>query len=155
MEKIKCIVVDDEPLAVSLLSSYVQKVPFLELVFSSENPLEALDFIQNNEADLAFLDIQMPELTGINFMEIAGNKLKYILTTAYAEYALEGYEYNVVDYLLKPVSFDRLYKSALKAQERLSNNETSAGQYFFVKSSASSTALILMRYCILKALRIM
>lgn len=68
--------------------------------------------------------------TGINFMEITGNKLKYILTTAYAEYALEGYEYNVVDYLLKPVSFDRLYKSALKAQERLSNNETSAGQYF-------------------------
>jgi two-component SAPR family response regulator len=90
----------------------------LELVFSSENPLEALDFIQKNEADLAFLDIQMPELTGINFMEIVGNKLKYILTTAYAEYALEGYEYNVVDYLLKPVSFDRLYKSALKAQER-------------------------------------
>lgn len=111
MEKIKCIVVDDEPLAVSLLSSYVQKVPFLELVFSTENPLEALDFIQKNEADLAFLDIQMPELTGINFMEIAGNKLKYILTTAYAEYALEGYEYNVVDYLLKPISFDRLYKS--------------------------------------------
>ncbi len=135
MEKIKCIVVDDEPLAVSLLSSYVQKVPFLELIFSTENPLEALDFIQKNEADLAFLDIQMPELTGINFMEIAGNKLKYILTTAYAEYALEGYEYNVVDYLLKPISFDRLYKSALKAQERLSNNEVSAGQYFFVKSS--------------------
>ncbi|MFP3835781.1 LytR/AlgR family response regulator transcription factor, partial [Chryseobacterium sp. SIMBA_028] len=92
-----------EPLAISLLGSYVQKIPFFELVFSSENPIEALDYIQNNEADLVFLDIQMPELTGINFMKIVGDKLKYILTTAYSEYALEGYEHNIVDYLLKPV----------------------------------------------------
>lgn len=135
MNKIKCIVVDDEPLAVSLLSSYVEKISFFELVFSTENPIEALEYIQKNEADLIFLDIQMPELTGINFMKIVGNKLKYILTTAYAEYALEGYEHNVVDYLLKPISFDRFQKSALKAQERFAVNRDSNDSYFFVKSS--------------------
>lgn len=126
---------DDEPLAVSLLSSYVEKISFFELVFSTENPIEALEYIQKNEADLIFLDIQMPELTGINFMKIVGNKLKYILTTAYAEYALEGYEHNVVDYLLKPISFDRFQKSALKAQERFAVNRDSNDSYFFVKSS--------------------
>ncbi len=135
MKRIKCIVVDDEPLAVSLLGSYVEKIPFFELVFSTENPIEALEYIQKNEADLIFLDIQMPELTGINFMKIVGNKLKYILTTAYSEYALEGYEHNVIDYLLKPISFSRFEKSALKAQERFPINETSANSHFFIKSS--------------------
>lgn len=135
MKRIKCIVVDDEPLAVSLLGSYVEKIPFFELVFSTENPIEALEYIQKNDADLIFLDIQMPELSGINFMKIVGDKLKYILTTAYSEYALEGYEHNVIDYLLKPISFDRFQKSALKAQERFPTNETSANSYFFVKSS--------------------
>ena len=134
MKRIKCIVVDDEPLAVSLLGSYVEKIPFFELVFSTENPIEALEYIRKNEADLIFLDIQMPELSGINFMKIVGDKMKYILTTAYAEYALEGYEHNVIDYLLKPISFDRFQKSALKAQERFPN-ETSQNSYFFIKSS--------------------
>lgn len=135
MKKIKCIIVDDEPLAVSLLGSYVEKIPFLELVFSTENPIEALEFIQKNDADLVFLDIQMPELTGINFMKIVGDKMKYILTTAYSEYALEGYEHNVVDYLLKPISFDRFSKSVMKAQERFPVTEVSETGHFFVKSS--------------------
>lgn len=135
MSKIKCIVVDDEPLAISLLESYVQKIPFFELVFSTENPIDALEYVQNNESDLIFLDIQMPELTGLNFMKILGDKQKYILTTAYSEYALEGYEHNIVDYLLKPISFERFYKSALKAQERFSVNESREDSHFFVKSS--------------------
>lgn len=135
MRKIRCVVVDDEPLAIQLLENYVMKIPFLELVFSSENPILALEYIQKNEADLIFLDIQMPELSGINFMKIVGDKLKYILTTAYSEYALEGYEHNVIDYLLKPISFGRFEKSALKAQERFPTNESSANSYFFVKSS--------------------
>lgn len=135
MKKIKCIVVDDEPLAVSLIGNYVEKVPFLELVFSTENPIEALEFIQKNEAELVFLDIQMPEITGINFMKIIGDKMKYILTTAYSEYALEGYEHNVVDYLLKPISFDRFNKSILKAKERFSSGDVKESGHFFVKSS--------------------
>lgn len=142
MDKIRCIVVDDEPLAVSLLGSYVEKIPFMKLVFSTENPIEAMEFIQNNEADLIFLDIQMPELSGINFMKIVGNKLRYILTTAYAEYALEGYDHNVIDYLLKPISFSRFEKSTQKALERLTVNETKENTYFFVKSSGHQHKII-------------
>jgi len=135
MEKIKCIIVDDEPLAISLLESYVRNVPFLELVFSAENPITALEYIQNHPSDLIFLDIQMPELTGINFMKILGDRKKYILTTAYSEYALEGYEHNIIDYLLKPVSFERFYKSAVKVQQRLMTVENKTGTHFFVKCS--------------------
>lgn len=134
MKTIRCIIVDDEPLAISLLESYIQEISFLELVFSSENPIEALEYIQNHAADLVFLDIQMPELTGINFMKILGNRVKYILTTAYSEYALEGYEHHIVDYLLKPISLERFRKSAVKAQERFSLG-TQEQEYFFVKSS--------------------
>jgi len=135
MRTIRCIIVDDEPLAISLLENYVRKIPFLELVFSTENPILALEYIQNNNADVVFLDIQMPELTGINFMKIVGEKIKYVLTTAYSEYALEGYDHNIVDYLLKPISFDRFNKSALKVQERFVINEGNSDSYFFVKSS--------------------
>lgn len=134
MEKIKCIIIDDEPLAISLLESYVTKTPILELVYTSENPISGLEYIQNNQVDLVFLDIQMPQLSGINFMKIAGDQLKYILTTAYSEYALEGYEHNVVDYLLKPISFDRFSKSISKAEEFF-KIKNSAQSYFFVKSS--------------------
>ena len=134
MSKIKCIIVDDEPLAISLLEHYVEKIPFLELVFSTENPILALEYLQKNDCDLIFLDIQMSELTGINFMKIVGADQKYILTTAYSEYALEGYEHNVVDYLLKPISFERFQKSVLKAQERFSFPQEE-NTHFFVKSS--------------------
>lgn len=134
MNTIRCILVDDEPLAISLLENYIREIPFLELVFSTENPVEALEYLRSNHADLIFLDIQMPELSGINFMKIVGDKLKYILTTAYAEYALEGYEHNIVDYLLKPISFERFHKSAVKAKERFSLGKQEQ-DYFFVKSS--------------------
>lgn len=141
MKKLKCIIVDDEPLAVSLLESYVEKVPFLELVFSSQNPIEALEYIKNNVVDLVFLDIQMPEITGINFMKILGDERKYILTTAYSEYALEGYDHNVVDYLLKPISYERFYKSILKVQERFPLNEIK-DDHFFVKSSGQQHRIL-------------
>ena len=134
MKKLKCIVVDDEPLAVSLLSNYVEKFEQLELVLSTENPMDAIAYIQTNDVDLIFLDIQMPELSGINFMKIIGDKVHYILTTAYAEYALEGYEHNIIDYLLKPISFSRFEKAVEKAKDRLSKSEA-ATKYFFVKSS--------------------
>lgn len=134
MNKIKCIIVDDEPLAISLLEQYVEKIPFLELVFSAENPIQALEYIKNNPSDLIFLDIMMPELTGINFMKVLGDRQKYILTTAYSEYALEGYEHHIIDYLLKPISFERFQKSVIKAQERFSF-QAAENTHFFVKSS--------------------
>src|SRR5215217_6749295 len=113
---IRCLVVDDEPLALNILEDYISKVPFLELVKATTNPIEALTRVQEGNIDLVFLDVQMPELTGIQFLKIANGKTKVILTTAYPQYALEGYELDVVDYLLKPIAFDRFYKAAQKAQ---------------------------------------
>lgn len=113
---IRCLVVDDEPLALHILEDYISKMPFLQLVKATTNPIEALTMVQAAEADLVFLDVQMPELTGIQFLKIANGKAKVILTTAYPQYALEGYELDVVDYLLKPIAFDRFFKSVQKAQ---------------------------------------
>lgn len=112
---IRCIIVDDKPLAIDILKVYISKISFLDLVYTTQNPLEALEYIQTHSADLIFLDIQMPELNGIQFMKILGGKCKIILTTAYSEYALEGYEHDVADYLMKPVSFERFYKAVEKA----------------------------------------
>ncbi|WP_374948844.1 LytR/AlgR family response regulator transcription factor [Mucilaginibacter sp.] len=113
---IKCLVVDDEPLALNILEDYISKMPFLQLVKATTNPIEALTLVQAGGIDLVFLDVQMPELTGIQFLKIANGKAKVILTTAYPQYALEGYELDVVDYLLKPIAFDRFFKSVQKAQ---------------------------------------
>src|ERR1700744_5708814 len=113
---IRCLIVDDEPLALHILEDYISKIPFLHLIKSTTNPIEALTIVQDKGADLVFLDVQMPELTGIQFLKISNGKAKMILTTAYPQYALEGYELDVVDYLLKPIAFDRFYKSVQKAQ---------------------------------------
>lgn len=118
---IKCLIVDDEPLALDIIEDYISKIPFLTLYKRLQNPIEALTLVQEEKIDLVFLDVQMPELTGIQFLKIANNKCKVILTTAYPEYALDGYEHNVVDYLLKPIAFDRFYKAAQKAQDLLCN----------------------------------
>lgn len=119
MTKLKCIAVDDEPLALDIIEDYVSKVPFLELVKRTENAIEALQMVQSGGIDLVFLDIQMPELTGIQFLKIANGKSNYIFTTAYSQYALEGYDLNVSDYLLKPIAFDRFYKAVEKVHKQL------------------------------------
>ncbi len=113
---IRCLVVDDEPLALHILEDYISKMPFLTLVKATTNPIEALQLVQEGRIDLVFLDVQMPELTGIQFLRIANGKAKVILTTAYPQYALEGYELDVIDYLLKPIAFDRFFKAVQKAQ---------------------------------------
>src|ERR1700739_424756 len=113
---IKCLIVDDEPLALHVLEDYISKIAFLQLVKATTNPIEALSLVQDKAVDLVFLDVQMPELTGIQFLRIANGKAKVILTTAYSQYALEGYELDVIDYLLKPIAFDRFFKSVQKAQ---------------------------------------
>jgi two-component system LytT family response regulator len=123
---IRCLVVDDEPLALHILEDYISKVPFLELVKATTNPIEALTMVQEGNIDLVFLDVQMPELTGIQFLKISAGKTKVILTTAYSQYALEGYELDVVDYLLKPIAFDRFFKAAQKAQGIIRPNVTQA-----------------------------
>lgn len=113
---IKCIIVDDKPLAIDVLKHYIEKIPFLELTFCTTNPLEGLEKIIVGGVDLVFLDIQMPELTGLQFIKIIKDRCLVIFTTAYAEYAVEGFENDAVDYLLKPISFERFYKAAEKAE---------------------------------------
>src|ERR1700676_3836404 len=123
---IRCLIVDDEPLALHILEDYISKIPFLALVKVTTNPIEALQLVQQGNVDLVFLDVQMPELTGIQFLRISNGKAKVILTTAYPQYALEGYELDVIDYLLKPIAFDRFFKSVQKAQAVLQPQMVSA-----------------------------
>ncbi len=116
---VTCLIVDDEPLARNLLTEYVRKVPYLQLVDTCSSPLAAIEVLRNKQVDLLFLDIQMPEVTGITLLKILQKKPLVILTTAYSEYALEGYELDVIDYLLKPITFDRFLKGVDKASQRL------------------------------------
>lgn len=116
---VTCLIVDDEPLARNLLTEYVRKVPYLQLADTCSSPMTAIEVLRNKPIDLLFLDIQMPELTGITLLKVLQKKPLVILTTAYSEYALEGYELDVVDYLLKPITFDRFLKSVEKASQRL------------------------------------
>ena len=116
---IRCLVVDDEPLALDILTDYIEKVPFLKLVTATTSAFEALAIAQKDEVDLIFLDVQMPELTGIQFLKVLNGKCCVILTTAYSQYALDGYELDIADYLLKPIAFDRFYKSVLKVQNTI------------------------------------
>ena len=118
---IRCLVVDDEPLALDILEDYIRKVPFLTLVKTTTSAIEGLSLVQSDAIDLVFLDVQMPELTGIQFLKIINGKCDVILTTAYSQYALDGYELDVVDYLLKPIAFDRFYKAAQKVLQNNGN----------------------------------
>jgi DNA-binding LytR/AlgR family response regulator len=108
-------VIDDEPLAISLLKDHISKVSFLELAGVYSNPVEALLEFNNNPVDLIFLDIQMPQLNGVQFMQLLQNRAQVIIASAYQEYAIDGFENNVVDYLLKPISFERFYRAVEKA----------------------------------------
>ncbi|GEO06639.1 DNA-binding response regulator [Adhaeribacter aerolatus] len=116
---LNCLIVEDEPLARNLLVDYVRKVPYLHLADALSSPLAALEVLRQNEIDILFLDIQMPEITGITLLKILQKKPLVILTTAYSEYALESYELDVVDYLLKPITFDRFLRAVDKASQRL------------------------------------
>jgi two-component system, LytTR family, response regulator len=118
----RCMIVEDEPLARSLLEQYIQKIPSLVLVQSCASPLAALEFLRENNVDVLFSDIQMPEITGLTMLKILQKKPLVILTTAYSEYALEGYELDVTDYLLKPITFERFLKAIEKINQRMGNN---------------------------------
>lgn len=121
---IKCLIIDDEPLAGQLLAAYAERSPDLEVVKVFSNPIEALHFLNDQPIDLLFLDIQMPELTGIQLMNIVRGKYDIILTTAYEEYALESYDFAVVDYLLKPISLDRFLLAVEKLKKRQGTSST-------------------------------
>ncbi|HEY9007444.1 LytR/AlgR family response regulator transcription factor [Ohtaekwangia sp.] len=123
---ISCLIVDDEPLARSLMTDYVKKVPYLSLLDACSSPLAAIEILRKTPVDLLFLDIQMPEITGISLLKALQKKPMVILTTAYSEYALEGYELDVIDYLLKPITFERFLRAAEKANQRITVSTASA-----------------------------
>ena len=117
-KQLTCVIIDDEPPAIRLLKKFVTKISFLELKGAYTTPLEALQFIEKEKIDLVFLDIQMPEITGIQLSKIINPNTKIIFTTAYPQFALESYEVAATDYLLKPIEFERFYKAVLKIQEK-------------------------------------
>lgn len=150
-------IVEDEPLARQLLEEYIIKVPTLELLSSCGNPIEAIEKLRTLSPDILFLDVQMPEITGITLLKILNKKPHVILTTAYSEYAIEGYELDVADYLLKPITFERFLKAVQKVSQRIqlsvpsdsiqneipsSPNEVLADRFFFVKDGTKLVKIV-------------
>ncbi len=137
---ITCIAIDDEPLALKQIAAYIEKTPFLELAGQFESALQAIPFLQENGIDLMYLDINMPDLSGMDFIKSQSNPPKVIFTTAYSEYAIEGFKVDAVDYLLKPISYPDFLKASEKARERLSPagdenaHVESNDKFLFIKS---------------------
>ena len=130
--RINCIVVDDTPLAVEKLEGFINKIPQLNLLKSFNNGIEAISFMKDNSVDLVFLDIQMEQFSGLQFLESLQNRPKIIIVSAYSQYAVTGFDYSVTDYLLKPYSFERFLKALDKIQHDLEIK--SQKEYFFVKT---------------------
>ncbi len=120
---INYIIIDDEPAAIEVLEFHLKKISYMELKASFRDPLEALDYLHGHKVDLIFLDINMPQLTGLSFPKFLQNPPLIIFTTAYSEYALESYELKAVDYLLKPIEFDRLLQAVIKVKEVLNDKK--------------------------------
>ncbi|WP_299119141.1 LytTR family DNA-binding domain-containing protein [uncultured Tenacibaculum sp.] len=127
---IRCLIIDDEPSSQNVLKLFINKIEYLELIHICNDALEALDFLKSNDIDLLFLDINMPQLSGISFYKSLKNPPKVIFTTAYSEYALDGFEVDAIDYLLKPFSFDRF----LKAVSKIKNLKDNSIDYIIIKS---------------------
>lgn len=133
--KIKCIITDDEPIARKGLKGYIEKVDFLTLVGECEDAIQLNTMLKTQPVDLIFLDIEMPEMTGLELLSNLISPPKVIIVSAYEQYALKGYEFNVVDYLLKPVSFDRFIKSVNRIHDLLQTDQKEKNDYIFVKSN--------------------
>lgn len=143
---IRCLVVDDEQAAIDIIAHYIAQTSYLELVSTSTSPVKALQTVITENIDLIFLDIQMPELSGIDFIKAINGKAKVILTTAYSEFAIEGFELEVVDYLLKPVRFPRFLTAVQKAVKLISEKPAEAElgteeDYIFVKTESKGKLL--------------
>jgi len=134
MQKYNCIIVEDEPLAAEVLQDYISQVPFLELVKVCSDAIYAMEVLQQEKIDLVFLDIHLPKLKGIDFIKVLKNPPQIIITSAYQEYALQGYEYNVIDYLLKPVEFSRFLMAVNKIKTNSENTSSN------IKTAASERA---------------
>jgi DNA-binding LytR/AlgR family response regulator len=137
--KLKCIIIDDEPIARKVLQEFIEEIDYLELIGQAENPLKAMSLLNENDIDIIFLDINMPKINGVDFLKNSKLNAKIIMTTAYAEYAVEAYGLDVLDYLVKPISFERFLKACNKAKEAGKLSPTAAdstakvSDHFFIK----------------------
>jgi len=163
--KINCIAVDDEPLALEKMEEYIKRVDFLNLLVLIDNGVDAINFIKQNKVDLVFLDIQMNDLSGIELLETLSVKPIIVFTTAYENYALQGYELNVTDYLLKPISFKRFLKAIDKVAEifqaknnqyfdkSLKNNQTNEQDFIFVKTNGKMQKIVFKDILYIEAMK--
>ncbi|MFT6321985.1 MAG: DNA-binding LytR/AlgR family response regulator [Granulosicoccus sp.] len=168
--KYNCVIVDDERPALKLLTAYIKKLPHLELVASCEDAFEAIAALQNNQVDILFLDIHMPEFTGIELLQSLKQKPQVIMTTAYREYAVEGFEMEVTDYLVKPFSFERFLQGVNKATQNLNSekiprtnsssteslsdiSEKKQDTYFFVKTNHKMEKVPLQEILYIESMR--
>ncbi|MEJ0102546.1 MAG: response regulator [Bacteroidota bacterium] len=135
---INCVLIDDEPLALQLLEDFVNKTPYLKLAGKFEEPLQALPLLESMDVDLLFLDIKMPDISGIDFFKSLTTKPEVIFTTAYSEFAIDGFELKAMDYLLKPVSFEKFLSACNRVKEYLELKNNKPGRdkdYFFINAS--------------------
>ncbi|MFZ4724359.1 MAG: LytR/AlgR family response regulator transcription factor [Paludibacter sp.] len=147
--KIKCLAIDDEPLALKQLESYIEKIPFFESVAYCQSAFEAIEYLNNNDIDLMFVDINMPDINGMDFVKSLVERPQVIFTTAYSEYAMEGFQVDALDYILKPISYEVFLKSANKAKTWFERNQKQAEtikttpDYLFVKSEYKLIRILL------------
>ena len=154
MDKINCIIIEDEPLALEKTRDFVSKVPFLNLAATFDNALTGLGYLNNNKVDLLFLDINMDELTGIELLESTRINSGVIITTAYQEYALKGYELRITDYLLKPFTFNRFLQAVNKAQDNINNRTLSSQpEFIFVKTENRLEKILLNEIIYIEGMR--
>lgn len=152
----RCIIVDDEPLARSLIEGYIGEIPFLECIGSFKNAVLAADFLSKNEVDIIFLDIQMPKLTGIDFLRSLKHPPKVIFTTAYREYAVESYELQVLDYLLKPITFTRFFQAINKwktGTSMINNIKETVADHIFVQLNKKHVKILVDDILYVESLR--
>lgn len=152
---IKAIIVDDEPLAQNVIKQFAKDIPGLEIVCTCNNALEASSKLKETPVDLMFLDVNMPRLSGLDFLKNLNNPPLVILTTAYAEYAIEGYELNILDYLKKPFSFERFFKAIQKAEEQLAlihQKEETNAEYIFIKANKKAVRVEFKSICFIEGL---
>lgn len=159
MNRFKCLIIDDEPLAQNVIENYLKEFSFIELVAKCENALTALEWMKKQKIDLIFLDISMPFISGLNFIKTLQNPPAVILTTAHKEFAVESYELNVLDYLLKPISFERFLKAInkldIQASEpaRRAHEETSNDVFIYVKSEKKNLKILLNEILFIESLK--
>lgn len=154
MDKYTCIIIEDEPLALEKTKDFVSKVPFLQLSATFDNALTGLAYLNNNKVDILFLDINMDELTGIELLQSSKITSQVIITTAYQEYALKGYELQITDYLLKPFAFNRFLQAVNKAQENIANRNSDAQpDFIFVKTENRLEKIMLNEIVYIEGMR--